>query len=179
MHRVHSGSGRSPVATRSSLMLFYCFQTPLHAGTGMGIFFGICLVTGIVAFIGYSYLRFRKRSIGFQRFKVGKAGRQHFPRPAAPPKLSASGFSLCFIKLETFPNACHLNCLKMWRKWERLTHLSWVWAYMCLLLPQMSPSRVPNRLLLSQTPRTGQKLNYTAPKQKPLPPQESHPLGSR
>lgn len=126
MHRVHSGSGRSPVATRSSLTLFYCFQTPLHAGTGMGIFFGICLVTGIVAFIGYSYLRFRKRSIGFQRFKVGKAGRQHFPRPSAPPKLSASSFSLCFIKLETFPNACHLNCLKMWRKWERLTHLSWV-----------------------------------------------------
>uniref|UniRef100_A0A8C3JY96 Stabilin 2 n=1 Tax=Calidris pygmaea TaxID=425635 RepID=A0A8C3JY96_9CHAR len=47
---------------------------PLHAGTGTGIFFGICLVTGIVAFIGYFYLRFRKRNTGFQHFKVG--GRQ-------------------------------------------------------------------------------------------------------
>uniref|UniRef100_A0A663ECU0 Stabilin 2 n=1 Tax=Aquila chrysaetos chrysaetos TaxID=223781 RepID=A0A663ECU0_AQUCH len=46
-------------------------HAPLHAGTGTGIFFGICLVTGIVAFIGYSYLRFRKRNTGFQHFKVG------------------------------------------------------------------------------------------------------------
>ncbi|KAM9276323.1 stabilin-2 [Cariama cristata] len=42
---------------------------PLHAGTGTGIFFGICLVAGIVAFIGYSYLRFRKKNTGFQHFK--------------------------------------------------------------------------------------------------------------
>ncbi|XP_062347248.1 stabilin-2 isoform X1 [Cinclus cinclus] len=42
---------------------------PLHASTGTGIFFGICLVTGIVALIGYSYLRFRKKNIGFQHFK--------------------------------------------------------------------------------------------------------------
>uniref|UniRef100_A0A8C0ZCR6 Stabilin 2 n=1 Tax=Cyanistes caeruleus TaxID=156563 RepID=A0A8C0ZCR6_CYACU len=42
---------------------------PLHAATGTGIFFGICLVTGIVALIGYSYLRFRKKNIGFQHFK--------------------------------------------------------------------------------------------------------------
>ncbi|RMC03028.1 hypothetical protein DUI87_20221 [Hirundo rustica rustica] len=41
----------------------------LHASTGTGIFFGICLVTGIVALIGYSYLRFRKKNIGFQHFK--------------------------------------------------------------------------------------------------------------
>lgn len=41
----------------------------LHAGTGTGIFFGICLVIGIVAFIGYSYLRFRKKNTGFQHFK--------------------------------------------------------------------------------------------------------------
>uniref|UniRef100_A0A8C9EHP5 Stabilin 2 n=1 Tax=Pavo cristatus TaxID=9049 RepID=A0A8C9EHP5_PAVCR len=41
----------------------------LHAGTGTGIFFGICLVIGVVAFIGYSYLRFRKKSTGFQHFK--------------------------------------------------------------------------------------------------------------
>ncbi|KAF2979785.1 hypothetical protein EK904_012809 [Melospiza melodia maxima] len=42
---------------------------PLHASTGTGIFFGICLVTGIVALIGYSYLRFRKNNISFQHFK--------------------------------------------------------------------------------------------------------------
>uniref|UniRef100_A0A803VDB2 Stabilin 2 n=1 Tax=Ficedula albicollis TaxID=59894 RepID=A0A803VDB2_FICAL len=42
---------------------------PLHASTGTGIFFGICLVTGIVALIGYSYLRFRKKIIGFRHFK--------------------------------------------------------------------------------------------------------------
>uniref|UniRef100_A0A672US94 Stabilin 2 n=1 Tax=Strigops habroptila TaxID=2489341 RepID=A0A672US94_STRHB len=57
---------------------------PLHAAAGTGIFFGICLVTGIVAFIGYFYLRFRKRNTGFQHFKVScrpecKAGGQHFP----------------------------------------------------------------------------------------------------
>uniref|UniRef100_A0A8C0BRM7 Stabilin 2 n=1 Tax=Buteo japonicus TaxID=224669 RepID=A0A8C0BRM7_9AVES len=46
-------------------------HAPLHASTGTGIFFGICLVTGIVAFIGYSYLRFRKRNTSFQHFKVG------------------------------------------------------------------------------------------------------------
>uniref|UniRef100_A0A8C5IYW2 Stabilin 2 n=1 Tax=Junco hyemalis TaxID=40217 RepID=A0A8C5IYW2_JUNHY len=44
---------------------------PLHASTGTGIFFGICLVTGIVALIGYSYLRFRKNNISFQHFNVG------------------------------------------------------------------------------------------------------------
>uniref|UniRef100_A0A8U8BRH3 Uncharacterized protein n=1 Tax=Geospiza parvula TaxID=87175 RepID=A0A8U8BRH3_GEOPR len=38
-------------------------SAPLHASTGTGIFFGICLVTGIVALIGYSYLRFRKKNI--------------------------------------------------------------------------------------------------------------------
>ncbi|OWK58296.1 Stabilin-2 [Lonchura striata] len=42
---------------------------PLHASAGTGIFFGICLVTGIVALVGYSYLRFRKKNIGFQHFK--------------------------------------------------------------------------------------------------------------
>ncbi|KAF4800298.1 stabilin 2 [Turdus rufiventris] len=42
---------------------------PLHASTGTGIFFGICLVTGIVALIGYSYLRFRKKNIVYQHFK--------------------------------------------------------------------------------------------------------------
>uniref|UniRef100_A0A8D2NCU3 Stabilin 2 n=1 Tax=Zonotrichia albicollis TaxID=44394 RepID=A0A8D2NCU3_ZONAL len=42
---------------------------PLHASTGTGIFFGICLVTGIMALIGYSYLRFRKNNISFQHFK--------------------------------------------------------------------------------------------------------------
>ncbi|XP_042746083.1 stabilin-2 [Lagopus leucura] len=41
----------------------------LHASTGTGIFFGICLVIGVVAFIGYSYLRFRKQSTAFQHFK--------------------------------------------------------------------------------------------------------------
>uniref|UniRef100_A0A8C2STS6 Stabilin 2 n=1 Tax=Coturnix japonica TaxID=93934 RepID=A0A8C2STS6_COTJA len=41
----------------------------LHTGMGTGIFFGICLVIGVVAFIGYSYLRFRKKSTGFQHFK--------------------------------------------------------------------------------------------------------------
>ncbi|XP_013802934.1 stabilin-2 isoform X1 [Apteryx mantelli] len=41
----------------------------LHAGSGRGIFFGIFLVIGIVAFIGYSYLRFKKKDTGFQHFK--------------------------------------------------------------------------------------------------------------
>uniref|UniRef100_H0ZLX1 Stabilin 2 n=1 Tax=Taeniopygia guttata TaxID=59729 RepID=H0ZLX1_TAEGU len=55
---------------------------PLHASAGTGIFFGICLVTGIVALVGYSYLRFRKKNFGFQHFKVGcrwehKAGRDN------------------------------------------------------------------------------------------------------
>uniref|UniRef100_A0A8C3R7U3 Stabilin 2 n=1 Tax=Cyanoderma ruficeps TaxID=181631 RepID=A0A8C3R7U3_9PASS len=45
-----------------------------HGSTGTAIFFGICLVTGIVALIGYSYLRFRKKNIGFQYFKVGGRG---------------------------------------------------------------------------------------------------------
>ncbi|RLW00187.1 hypothetical protein DV515_00009195 [Chloebia gouldiae] len=42
---------------------------PLHTSTGTGIFFGICLVTGIVALVGYSYLRFRKKNISFSHFK--------------------------------------------------------------------------------------------------------------
>jgi len=50
------------------------FQAHLHAGTGTGIFFGICLVIGVVAFIGYSYLRFRKKNTGFQHFKVRGRG---------------------------------------------------------------------------------------------------------
>uniref|UniRef100_A0A8B9FR14 Stabilin 2 n=1 Tax=Amazona collaria TaxID=241587 RepID=A0A8B9FR14_9PSIT len=86
---------------------------PPHAAAGTGIFFGICLVTGIVAFIGYFYLRFRKRNTGFQHFKVScrpecKAGgsashdQTHLP-------YSASSFPLHFIKLETFLITSHLN----------------------------------------------------------------------
>uniref|UniRef100_A0A8C0FEV3 Stabilin 2 n=1 Tax=Bubo bubo TaxID=30461 RepID=A0A8C0FEV3_BUBBB len=68
-------------------------RAPLHAGTGTGIFFGICLVTGVVAFIGYSYLRFRKRNTGFQHFKVGsrqehEQGGSTSPDPPPPPKLN-------------------------------------------------------------------------------------------
>uniref|UniRef100_A0A8D0G0U6 Stabilin 2 n=1 Tax=Strix occidentalis caurina TaxID=311401 RepID=A0A8D0G0U6_STROC len=68
-------------------------HAPLHAGTRTGIFFGICLVTGVVAFIGYSYLRFRKRNTGFQHFKVGsrqehEQGGSTFPDPPPPPKLN-------------------------------------------------------------------------------------------
>uniref|UniRef100_A0A8B9FQA7 Stabilin 2 n=1 Tax=Amazona collaria TaxID=241587 RepID=A0A8B9FQA7_9PSIT len=86
---------------------------PALVSTGTGIFFGICLVTGIVAFIGYFYLRFRKRNTGFQHFKVScrpecKAGgsashdQTHLP-------YSASSFPLHFIKLETFLITSHLN----------------------------------------------------------------------
>ncbi|XP_073179767.1 stabilin-2 [Lepidochelys kempii] len=41
----------------------------LHTGFGTGIFFAIILVIGIVAFVGYSYFRFKRRNIGFQYFK--------------------------------------------------------------------------------------------------------------
>uniref|UniRef100_A0A8C5UMP2 Stabilin 2 n=1 Tax=Malurus cyaneus samueli TaxID=2593467 RepID=A0A8C5UMP2_9PASS len=48
-------------------------HAPLHASSGTGIFFGICLVAGIAALIGYSYLRCRKKNIGFQHFKSNDA----------------------------------------------------------------------------------------------------------
>uniref|UniRef100_A0A8U7M4K0 Stabilin 2 n=1 Tax=Corvus moneduloides TaxID=1196302 RepID=A0A8U7M4K0_CORMO len=58
---------------------------PLHASSGTGIFFGICLVTGIVALIGYSYLRFRKKNTGFQHFKVGGGSAEVFASPESSP----------------------------------------------------------------------------------------------
>uniref|UniRef100_A0A663LQ53 Stabilin 2 n=1 Tax=Athene cunicularia TaxID=194338 RepID=A0A663LQ53_ATHCN len=68
-------------------------HAPLHAGTGTGIFFGIFLVTGVVAFIGYSYLRFKKRNTGFQHFKVGSRGALHSTSAEAfaSPKSSPLG----------------------------------------------------------------------------------------
>ncbi|XP_038612836.1 stabilin-2 [Tachyglossus aculeatus] len=41
----------------------------VHAGVGAGIFFTITLILGAIAFAGYSYLRFSRRTIGFQHFE--------------------------------------------------------------------------------------------------------------
>ncbi|XP_058045702.1 stabilin-2 [Ahaetulla prasina] len=41
----------------------------LHPGAGTGIFFAIILVIGIIAFVGYSYFRFKNRTIQFQLFR--------------------------------------------------------------------------------------------------------------
>uniref|UniRef100_A0A8C3XJ35 Stabilin 2 n=1 Tax=Chelydra serpentina TaxID=8475 RepID=A0A8C3XJ35_CHESE len=63
----------------------------LHAGFGTGIFFAIILVIGIVAFVVYSYFRFKRGNIGFQYFKgeiVSPATRSYF---SSSPRCSASG----------------------------------------------------------------------------------------
>uniref|UniRef100_A0A8B9P306 Stabilin 2 n=1 Tax=Apteryx owenii TaxID=8824 RepID=A0A8B9P306_APTOW len=101
----------------------------LHAGSGTGIFFGIFLVIGIVAFIGYSYLRFKKKDTGFQHFKskddtdvtsLDKSQPSNITNPSyesssalTPPEPTYDPFSVTMITLEDLRpiSSIQENCL--------------------------------------------------------------------
>lgn len=155
-----------------------CFQAHLHASTGTGIFFGICLVIGVVAFIGYSYLRFRKQSTAFQHFKVRGRGVQSkhsaLPRPHCAFQISGSKLSSHFIKLELQK---HCWSLYAWTAhtdtWQRLPHLTWELGYFACCTTLGGTTRAPALADTTNSKAWPNACIWTKPVQTALSPEMS------
>uniref|UniRef100_A0A674K483 Stabilin 2 n=1 Tax=Terrapene triunguis TaxID=2587831 RepID=A0A674K483_9SAUR len=84
----------------------------LHAGFGTGIFFAIILVIGIVAFVGYSYFRFKRRNIGFHFAQANQQPAQETSQlPSHPsPFTSKQGQSLQSRERKSLNNEAARPC---------------------------------------------------------------------
>lgn len=63
-----------------------------------------------MALIGYSYLRFMKKTTGFQHFKVGGKWEHKAGGNNVLPKFTTFSFSTYFVKTETFLITSQLSC---------------------------------------------------------------------